>query len=181
MNYKCIKWIIFFLFCISSLTYSQLSFVNRDFNVATKFERKTGETKLTKYRKNVSEQRRGSSIEIAHGQAFVDWTDSWLYVTSFNYIYQFNNTVSLGGGVGFEVYWKGLLPKCSINSVWGNKVDGFAFSLDLNLHPSTFDDVPVWPTLGSYYRNFFLKVTPSFITHEEEFYAEIGYSMYLGN
>lgn len=126
---------------------------------------------------------KGISIEVAHGQAFTDWTDAWAWVFSNNYLYHFNKRIAAGAGIGLQFDYTGLYPWFSINSIFGNKVEGFAGSLDVNF---IFSRVPdkfyehFWPTIGVYYKNFFVKYMPTFLGgYDKEHFIQLGYSYYI--
>ena len=137
----------------------------------------------SKVKLNDNSGGKGISIEVAHGQAFTDWTDAWAWVFSNNYLYHFNKRIAAGAGAGFQFDYTGLYPCFSVNSIFGNKVEGFAGSLDVNF---IFSRVPdnfyehFWPTVGVYYKNFFIKYMPSFLTgYEKEHFIQLGYSYYI--
>jgi TolB-like protein len=85
--------------------------------------------------------------------------------------FQFDDLFSLGGWLGLTVgYPMNVFPVGGLKLVFGNKVDGFAFALDLGLMPG----------IGLYYRGFFLDLgflpwIPMLV-----FSLEGGYSFYVG-
>lgn len=123
-------------------------------------------------------------IEVAHGQAFVDWTDAWGWFFCGNYLYRFGKNVALGAGAGLQFDWQGIYPVISLNSILGNKSDGFAFGGDIKY---IFTDIiessasRLWITGGVYYKDFFVKMMPTFLFgYPEEWYFETGYSLSFG-
>ena len=126
---------------------------------------------------------KGISLEIAHGQAYTDWTDAWLWVFSGNCLYHFNKIVAAGAGAGLQFDNTGIYPWFSINSIFGNKVTGFAGSVDVNFIFSSIPDEPyerIWPTMGVYYKNFFIKYMPTFLGgYKQEHFIQLGYSYYI--
>ncbi len=123
-------------------------------------------------------------IEVSHGQAFVDWTDAWAWIFSSNYLYRFRKNIALGAGAGLQFDNTGLYPILSLNSILGNKSGGFAFGGDIKyifteiIEPSASR---IWITGGLYYRNFFIKMMPTFLFGwPEEWYFESGYSLTFG-
>ncbi len=124
----------------------------------------------------------GISIEVAHGQAFTKWSDAWLWVFSSNCIYHFNKRFAFGLGGGIQFDYTDLYPWFSVNSIFGNKVNGFAFSFDVNFlftREVKFGE-NFWPTAGLYYRNFFIKHMPTYLFgYEKEYFIQLGYSYYL--
>lgn len=123
-------------------------------------------------------------VEVSHGQAFVDWTDSWAWMFSGNYLYRVHRNIAVGGGTGFQLDWTGIYPIVSLNSVFGNKSSGFAFGADLRYMTSRLIDDEsgrVWVNAGCYYKNFFIKVMPTFIFGwPGEWAVETGYSFDIG-
>jgi len=119
-------------------------------------------------------------IEVAHGQAFVDWTDAWAWIFSASYLYRVNNFAAFGGGTGIQLDWTGIYPEVSLNSIFGNKSDGFAAGIDMRFWFTDIIETPgerIWFTIGGYYKNFFIKAMPTFIFgYPKEWYFETGYS-----
>ena len=56
-----------------------------------------------------------------------------------------------------------------LRALYGDKTNGFAVSLDLGFFPS----------VGVYYRNFYLSYAPMFLFGEEGQYVKAGYSVGL--
>ncbi len=123
-------------------------------------------------------------VEVAHGQAFVDWTDAWAWIFTGNYLYRVTNYAAFGAGAGVQLDWTGIYPMISLNSVFGNKSDGFAAGIDMRFWFTDIIETPgerLWFTLGGYYKNFFIKVMPTFIFgYPKEWYFETGYSFNIG-
>lgn len=123
-------------------------------------------------------------IEVSHGQAFVDWHDSWAWMFSGNYLYRVHRKIAVGGGAGLQLDWTGVYPIISLNSVFGNKSSGFAFGADLRyMTTQLIDDESgrIWINAGCYYRNFFIKVMPTFLFGwPGEWAVETGYSFDIG-
>lgn len=124
-------------------------------------------------------------VEISHGQAFVGWTNAWSWMFSGNYLYRLNKNIAAGGGAGFQFDWTGIYPTISVNSIFGNKSDGFAFGADFRyMMTQLIDDESgrVWANVGCYYKNFFVKVMPTFVFGwPEEWAFETGYSFNIGH
>lgn len=119
-------------------------------------------------------------VEVAHGQAFIEWTDAWGWFFNSNYLFRFRKNIAMGAGTGLQFDQTGIYPLLSLNSILGNKSGGFAFGGDIKyiftdiLEPSA---CRIWITGGLYYRNFFIKMMPTFLFgYPEEWYCETGYS-----
>lgn len=123
-------------------------------------------------------------LEVAHGQAFVDWTDAWAWMFCTNYLYRLQKNVALGGGLGLQFDWTGIYPVISTNIILGKKSDSFAAGIDIKyMFTELIDEGSnFWVTTGIYYKNFFVKAMPTFIFgFPEEWYFETGYSFTLNN
>ena len=83
-------------------------------------------------------------------------------------LYRVIENVYVGGWVGgvmkrdTEIYLNG-----GIRALYGDKTNGFAISLDLGFFPS----------VGLYYRNFYVTYAPMFLFGEEGQYVKAGYSV----
>jgi len=117
-------------------------------------------------------------VEVSHGQAFIEWTDAWMWMFSCNYLYRFYNSIAAGGGIGLQFDWTGLYPALSANLIFGNKSENFAAGLDLKyMFTELIEDSRLWFTIGGYYKNFFIKAMPTFLFgYPQEWYFETGYS-----
>jgi len=134
------------------------------------------------------EGRRGSAVEaIAGVMKYIpppeDTGEEKIYGIGggIGYVFQFSNRFSLGGYVGLGAgYQSGygfadfVLPMFAGKFIFGNKVDGLAFAVDLGL-PSG---------VGIYYKNFFAMFDVVFFKVDMETIlmvgAEVGYSFYFG-
>jgi hypothetical protein len=125
----------------------------------------------------------GGILDIAHGQAFVDWKNAWGWFFCGSYLHEIRRNFALGGGTGLQVDYTGLSPLLSVNTIIGRKSEGLAFGADLRLLFSKSIEYPgnrIWITGGVYYRNFFVKAMPTFLFGwPEEWYFEAGYSFNL--
>ncbi len=123
-------------------------------------------------------------VEVSHGQAFVDWHDSWAWMFSGNYLYRVHRKIAVGGGAGLQLDWTGIYPIISLNSIFGNKSSGFAFGADLRYMTTRLvedESGRIWINAGCYYKNFFIKVMPTFIFGwPGEWAIETGYSFDIG-
>lgn len=123
-------------------------------------------------------------VEVSHGQAFVDWADSWAWMFSGNYLYRVHRKIAVGGGAGLQLDWTGIYPIVSLNSIFGNKSSGFAFGADLRYMTTRLvedESGRIWVNAGCYYKNFFIKVMPTFIFGwPGEWAVETGYSFDIG-
>ncbi len=126
--------------------------------------------------------REGFSVDASAG-VWYWYLNTQMVAFRLNLIYQFNNIVSFGGGLGLDITWYGqVLPNVGIGVIFGNKVDGIAFSVDLNLHFISSSSFPLWPSLGIYFYNAFFKITPMFVAgFSDQMFIEIGYSFFLGD
>ncbi|MFO7658497.1 MAG: hypothetical protein R6W78_15675 [Bacteroidales bacterium] len=119
-------------------------------------------------------------LEVAHGQAFTDWTDSWAWMFYCNFLVPVKKNIAIGAGTGLQFDWTGLYPLLSVNSIFGNKSEGFAAGVDVRGIFTSIIDSPgerIWVTAGLYYKNFFIKTMPTFIFgYPKEWYFETGYS-----
>lgn len=160
-------------------------------------------TVFNNFENNTHKNRRGGSIEGSLGfvgMSLVDDENGWDYferykVLKLGYSYQFNSLFSLGGSLGAliipansEVLNNTLNAMFGINLIFGNKVDGFAGSLGLDIAPNIPSDlyiegsrtVPLL-SIGLYYKGFFLKTSSMRASEAKLAYLELGYSHYLGN
>jgi hypothetical protein len=122
-------------------------------------------------------------IEVAHGQAFVKWNDAWAWIFCTNYLYPVRRNLAFGGGVGLQFDYTGLYPVISLNSIIGKKSDGFAFGADAKYLFTKLITTGgrVWITGGVYYKDFFVKMMPTFLFgYPKEWYFEAGYSFTIG-
>ena len=120
--------------------------------------------------------RRGGAIEVQAGIALLDDLATELSV---GYVYQFTGKFSWGLWIGMYLMEDGPLrlvnsdfvPSGGLKYVFGNKVDGWAFSANIGMLPG----------LGVYYRNFFLDLSLIPVSNGELYAsARIGYSFYFG-
>jgi TolB-like protein len=136
------------------------------------------------------EGRRGSAVEAIAG--VVKWIPTADNPSSgeggvygigggIGYVFQFSNRFSLGGYVGLGAGYESgygfadfVLPMIAGKFIFGNKVDGLAFAVDLGL-PSG---------VGIYYKNFFAMFDVVYFKLDMETIlmvgAEVGYSFYFG-
>ena len=113
-----------------------------------------------------SQERQGSAIEVNVG-GMTSWGQLYPLIGG-SYIYQFNNSFSLGLCVWIAIA-PSTFPLGYLKFVFGNKVDDWAFMFGLG--------IPV--AVGIYYKNFFLSVG-SFVFMDVMPSIEIGYSLYFG-
>ena len=117
-----------------------------------------------------SMKRMGSSIE-ASTVGLIDSIGISAFGLNASYAYQFNNILSLGAWVGGAVNKNRVItPLGGLKIIIGNKVDDFALSINLGFFPS----------VGIYYRNFFLDIFPLVFIGGEGIYFDLGYSFYFG-
>ncbi len=125
-------------------------------------------------------KRMNHILEFSHGQAFTEWTDAWAWFFFGNYLFQVSRNIAVGAGTGLQFDWSGLYPALSANSIFGNKTEGFAAGLDIKFIFTGIIESPgerFWVALGGYYKNFFIKLMPTFVVgYPEEWYVETGYS-----
>ena len=136
------------------------------------------------------EGRRGGSIEAIAG--VVKWIptadnpgsgegDVYGIGGGIGYVFQFSNRFSLGGYVGLGLGYESgygfadfVLPMFAGKLIFGNKVDGLAFAVNLGL-PSG---------VGIYYKNFFANLDIVYFELDMEqtllVGADVGYSFYFG-
>jgi hypothetical protein len=110
-------------------------------------------------------KRRGAAIEL-HGGFLVAFGQPYVEISG-AFVYQFSSKFSLGAWGG--VVPNAPMPTVGLRLVFGNKVDGLAFVLDLG----------VLPGLGLYYRNFLL-VLEFVPTSPPILGFRAGYSIFLG-
>jgi TolB-like protein len=135
------------------------------------------------------EGRRGSAIEAIAG--VVKWVPTGDQAAGENvygigigagYVFQFSNRFSLGGYLGLGMAYQSgygvideiVIPMFAGKLIFGNKVDGLAFAVNLGL-PSG---------VGIYYKNFFANLDIIYVKFDMEqtllIGAEVGYSFYFG-
>ncbi len=51
-------------------------------------------------------------VEVSHGQAFVDWADSWAWMFSGNYLYKVHRNIAVGGGQDYSLTGREYIPLC---------------------------------------------------------------------
>lgn len=119
-------------------------------------------------------------LEVAHGQAFTEISNSWAWMFHTNYLFQVREKLALGGGAGLQFDWTGLYPQFSLNSIYGNTGGGLAIGVDVRVIFTDIIDSPgerFWLSTGAYYKNFFVKMMPTFMFgYPGEWYFETGYS-----
>jgi TolB-like protein len=118
--------------------------------------------------------RRGSSIgPVIAALKIVD--NPIIFGISGSYLYQLNNAFSIGGWGGLIMAGSTVAPTLGLHLVFGNKVDGIAFGIDLGFTSG----------LSVYYRNFNIRghlFPPTEITGDQWLYGlSIGYGFYLGS
>ncbi|NOY08742.1 MAG: hypothetical protein GXP33_07860 [Spirochaetes bacterium] len=101
------------------------------------------------------------------------------------YVYRFNNIFSLGGWLGYIHNGPPVPLAVGVKLIFGNKVEGFSFSLNLGLIPS----------IGISYKKFFINAMVGFVEGNLKYnaktssvenvstaipYIEIGYSIPIG-
>lgn len=149
-----------------------------------------------------TQRRGGSSIELSYGLVnigLVDEYEGWDYHEFFHaakvgYSYQFSDMFTLGGDIGLlivpsnsDILTGTINPMFGIQAIFGNKVDGFAGSIGLDIAPKVKSDllesgsmtVPIY-SLGLFYKNCFLKASYIKVKMAKILYFEAGYSIYLG-
>lgn len=119
------------------------------------------------------------SLEVAHGQAYVEWIDPWSWHFKGCFLYHASRRISFGIGAGFHFDYTGIYPWPSVVGIYGNKSDGFALGCEIGLFYSEITGADIWPLTGFYYKNFFIKYMPIFLFYEQEQYIELGYSFVL--
>ena len=129
------------------------------------------------------EGRRGGAVEAIAGAVRIIEPGNetanqniWGFGGGAAYVYQFSNIFSLGGYAGIGVAYErenGFFetwPMFGARFVFGNKVDGFAFTANLGL-PSG---------VGIYYKNVLFSLDFAYVREIIMIGAEAGYSFYLG-
>jgi hypothetical protein len=149
--------------------------------------------------------RQGSSLEIYglfHIPVNGEYFSTGVYLGSgIGWIYQFNNWFSLGVNTSYLIGMKNFIPinkytqfdsfsDLAVKFVFGNKVDGFAFSLEGGVILYGKQTVTPMVRFGLYIKNWFVLATgwPLFsdlVSYESDSYAAnvhgaIGYSFYFG-
>lgn len=148
-----------------------------------------------------NQKRIGGSIEGSYAvinMVLVDEESDWDYneiyhVVKAGYTYQFNDMFSFGGSFGAiisidnKVISNPINPMLGVNFVIGNKVDGFAGVVGLEIAANVPSDVFIGGKktiplgyLGLYYKNIFVKGVYLDILYSKVGYIEMGYSYYIG-
>lgn len=119
------------------------------------------------------------SLEMSHGQAYVDWINPWSWHFKGGFLYHASTRISFGIGVGFHFDYTGIYPWPSVIAIYGNKSDALAAGCEIGLFYSEITGADIWPLAGLYYKNFFIKYMPIFLFYKQEQYFELGYSFVL--
>jgi hypothetical protein len=134
--------------------------------------------------------REGFSVEIQGGPC-LRTVGMFGFSVRGGVLYQFNNLFGFGisGGVHQFLSTSSTTepvsysaPNISAKIVFGNKFDGFAYSVDLGVSIMENKSIPI-AMMGIYFKNFFFNLMPPFLIFNLDSYAvlaEFGYSIYLG-